>query len=209
LNLKTKILDHSNLKEVSKCHISSFPKSLSSMLGEKYTEKYLEWFLVSDERFLIGVEVDDKIVGYVGGCLGTGSTSQMIQYSFSELLLNLFFKPWLFFHDKIISNIPLIMRNIKLKVLYMVFQRNIADSFSKLPSMGLVIIGVHKNFQNKNLGKLLLHQFDKECIKRGCGKAHLTVKSINKIAINFYKRNGWKVSQENEDAISMFKNISN
>ena len=70
----------------------------------------------------------------------------------------------------------------------------------------------HKNFQNKKLGKLLLHQFDKECIKRGCDKAHLTVKSINKIAINFYKSNGaivsreWQIAQMNELAIKNFIN---
>ena len=141
-----------------------FPKIIKFYARREYTEKYLEWFLVSDERFLIGIEVDDKIVG-VGGCLGTGSTSQMIQYSFSELLLSLFFKPWLFFHDKIINNISLIIKKYQAKIVTHGFPKEIYLSRSlNYLSMGLVIIGVHKNFQNKNLGKFLLHQFDKDVL---------------------------------------------
>src|SRR5689334_16274248 len=105
-----------DLKRISICHQKCFPTSFSSRLGSAYTCKTLEWFLVSENRFLFHVEAENNIAGYCGGFRssypGEGSTSGMLQYAMKEAIKGVTRKPYLFFHPELTRRYPLIFKNI-------------------------------------------------------------------------------------------------
>ena len=72
-------------------------------------------------------------------------------------------------------------------------------------------IYVDKKYRNKNLGTELLNMMFQNLEKRNVENVTLEVRSDNKIAINFYKKNGFKEVSirknyyKNKDAILMMK----
>lgn len=203
-----KNINYSDLKEVSKCHMASFPNSFSVSLGLRYNIKYLEWFIISKDSFLIGLESNKEIIGYVGGSAGTGSTSKLIQHSFSSLIISLLIRPWLFFKPKILNNVKLIKKNIYARIVKRFKKDTFIDNLSEVKSIGLVVIAVNPKYHNKNYGTIIINEFDKKCIEMGYKKAHLTVKKNNKNAVKFYLKNGWNIVEESEVYYSLSKNYN-
>ena len=150
---KYKIINiHRNeIAETAQLHRKIFFNSFSSKLGIKYVEKMLEWFLVSDSRFLVGLEINNTIVGYVGGALGSGSTSGMLQYAYWQGVKSILFRPHLLFNSMLLSNSHIVIRNIARRIFSTrkdnLEKTKISYQNNKLSS-GLVVIGVDENFRN-------------------------------------------------------------
>ena len=102
-----------DIHNLAVCHILAFPDSFSSRLGIKYIEKMLEWFILSNNRFLISIKKENQIVGYLGGAKGYGSTSAMIQYAFWQGVISIITKPYLLLDSKLHPRIRLIIKNIR------------------------------------------------------------------------------------------------
>ena len=189
------------LKELAICHRITFSESFNVKLGLRYVEKMLEWFLVSENRFLIGIEHKNAIIGYVGGAKGLGSTSGMIQHAYWRGIFSLALRPWLIIDPFILRNLNVIWKNKTRK-------RGMSTENNTLTkSIGLVVIGVDPSFRRQNIGQMLLKIFDKQCIKLNTHSAHLSVKSENYGAINAYSKNGWIVSETHKSSIEMSKII--
>ena len=202
-----------NLLELAKCHQSAFPHSFTSKMGRNYTAKTLEWYLTSDNKFLFHIEENGRIAGYCGGFVRMGepygSSSGMTQYAFREGLKALLVRPWLLFHPKIQGNFSFILRNIR----YRFFPpRNLiapgvqsAEIQPKAKTAGLVVIGVHPDFQGKGYGSMLLQEFERKARSMNCQKMGLTVEAGNDQAIRSYTRNGWQVISRKNDHLEMEK----
>lgn len=195
------------LEETANCHMSAFPDSFATKLGINYVKKMLEWYIVSKDRFLTGVIFGDKIVGYVGGAKGSGSTSAMMQYAYWDGIVSLVVRPYLLFNSTFLSQIGLISRNIRMRV----FQRrqNIELSATKISrnasdlSIGLVVIGVHSEFRRRGVGSMLLKAFTEKSLEIGGTHGHLSVKTSNSNAIKAYKKNGWEIASSNNKSTVM------
>jgi ribosomal protein S18 acetylase RimI-like enzyme len=199
-------LNRGYLNEVSRCHISAFPKSFSSRLGLSYVKKMLEWYLVSDNRFLLGVKFRSQIVGYVGSSRGYGSTSAMMQYTFWHAIISVIKKPYLIFHLATLSNVILIIKNFARRIFRL--KKNNDLSSTKInkeskASIGLIVIGVDSNFQNQGIGSMLLEGHFNECKSIKASLSHLSVKNTNIKAINTYKKNGWEITNKDKTSTSM------
>jgi hypothetical protein len=187
-------IDSSNILEIALLHKNIFFNSFSSRLGRNYLEKMFEWFIISDKRFLIGLKVNDIFVGYVGGALGMGSTSGMMQYAYWEGVKAIIYRPYLIFNLQLLFNFRLIIKNIFKRI----FLKNINLKETKIidenqVSTGLVVIGVDKKFRKMNLGTILLSEFNKQSKKMNSHQGHLAVKSENIAAIKTYIKNGWEI----------------
>jgi ribosomal protein S18 acetylase RimI-like enzyme len=198
------------LPEVARCHMASFPVSFGTKLGYAYTKKSLEWFLAGENRFLFHIEEDNKVIGYCGGFrskgTGDGSTSGMMQYAMKEAAIGMFKKPWLFFHKDVMRFYPLIIKNIAGKITGAKKIPVVNPVVNHMPShIGLVVIGVIPAYRGKGYFELLMQNFETECIKRHAAKMILSVKTSNARAIAAYKKAGWEVSLETEQAIEMHK----
>ena len=198
--------------EVAHCHMASFPDSFGTKLGLAYSIKSMEWFLAGANRFLFHIKEDGRVIGYCGGFqptgLGDGSTSGMMQYAMKEAATGMLIKPWLFFHKDVLRFYPLIMKNIVRKI---TGAKNapVANpaGIHRIPSIGLVVIGVHPAYRGKGCFELLMHHFESECKQRNVAKMTLSVKSSNARAIRAYKKAGWVSEKETGQAIEMYKTL--
>ena len=204
-----------DLNSIARCHRSAFPGSLSSKLGLSYCMKMLSFYLEDDRGVLFHLTDGTNIVGYCGGLLNKvpgrhGSATSMTQHTFRSLLLSLVIRPWLVFHYEIRANIPLIVKNIRLRFSGGAAKKNIpslAQNKEFIPSMGLVVIGVSPEHQGKGFGSLLLKEFESRAQNEGFRRIHLSVHKDNHQAITAYKRNGWVVGKESLSDLHMFKNL--
>ena len=201
-------IDSKLLEKTAYCHLSAFPNSYTSKLGLKYVIKMLEWFIVSKDRFLIGVKTEENIVGYIGGAKGFGSTSGMLQYAFRQGVLSLMLRPYLIFNLTFLSNLNLIFKNVKRRY-FPPKESGVDSSQTKIPlekedlSVGLVVIGVNPKFRRKGVANKLLSAFVANSKQLGCGLAHLSVKTDNVNAIDAYTKNGWKIMKFNKTVTNM------
>ena len=209
---KVSRLGKKHLDSVALCHMKSFPESISTKLGKRYVKKMLEWYMVSENRFIFGCFEKDVIVGYVGGLIGTGSTSAMIQYSFWEGVTSLFFKPQVLLNINILKKRNIIFKNIFTRIFYFL---NIKHKKSgkkknngKNDSVGLIVIGVDSQYRRAGIGGLLLKRFERQCKNFSINKAHLSVKNNNFKAIEAYKKFGWIQESTSEESVKMILKIN-
>ncbi len=205
---------YADLRKIARCHIDSFPKSLSSKMGVAYCTKMLEWYLSSDNKFLFHLQEGESVVGYCGGFIRKGelygSSTGMTQYASRAGIRALLLRPWLLAHPKFQKNYKFIWRNLLL--LFKPDPKSLNSpkiAPTKELTAGLVVIGVNPKFQAKGYGSLLLKEFERKAIEMKCRRMNLTVESLNASAIRAYERNGWKKDNEKDEHILMFKLVTN
>ena len=199
-----------HLRNLAKCHISCFPKSLSSKLGEAYVMKTFEWFLASPDRFLFHVEIDGRIAGYCGGFVprkyGDGSSSGMLQYAFDKAITGLLLHPWLFFHLEVRQQYKFLWLNVKRKFTGKVIPIGKPSSIANSPThVGLVVIGVHPDFRGTGVAQQLADEFELRAQNYNRHELILSVKKDNLRAINAYKKFGWKLLKEQNNTYVLHK----
>lgn len=203
-----------DLPRLAQCHRAAFPKALSSVMGQQYVEKMLEWYLVDKRAFIFMLEDNNQIIGYCGGLKfdGTarvGSASSMIQHSYHRAIRTFLARPWLFFHPEFFPKYKLAFRNVFKRIRKVLGYAEkvvpIENSLATVPHTGLVVIGVHQTLQGKGYGSMLLQEFERISKSRGFNKMMLTVKSDNEQAIKSYLRNGWVVSRVEGKSTTMEK----
>lgn len=203
----------SDLGRIAQCHISAFPKSLSSALGKRYVTKMLGWYLSSDETFLFFLENNGIVVGYCGGMVKggkglMGSASGMAQFSFTQAVNSFLLRPWLIFHPELRAKYKFVIRNIWRRITIKVSQAEVMEvkpPAGTEPYVALVVIGVNATDQGNGYGSLMLQYFEQLTKKRGIRKMMLSVRSDNNQAIASYTRNGWIISKVEVKSTTMEK----
>lgn len=207
--------NNKDLKSVANCHRASFPGSLSSKLGSRYCMKMLSWYLEDIRGEIFHLEENGHVIGYCGGILSRepgnhGSATSVTQYTFKALITSFLVRPWLIFHPEILTRLPFIWRNIKLKLRITkparpVINNSVVTEF--IPSMGLVVIGVSPENQGKGYGTILLKEFERRANEKGFKRIYLSVKKDNAQAIATYRKNGWMIGKTGNEELSMYKEL--
>lgn len=207
---ETRQADERDLDAIAICHSKAFPRSLSSALGRDYLKVMLNWYLTSDNTFLFYISSEDRCVGYCGGMIktvwGVGSASSMAQHSFNAGVAAFIRRPWLLFHKEVRAKYKFILKNV-LNRFFSGKKLNRPPDVAFEPYAGLVVIGVHPDFQGKGHGSLLLREFERIVRQKGLTKMALSVRTENQQAISAYLKNGWVVKNVNGSSTSMEKEI--
>jgi len=187
-----------HLDGISSCHINAFPNAIFSKLGPKFLKKMFSWYFESENRLLFHIEHDGHCIGYFGllinnGKLKMGSTSSIIQYTFSQIITQILLNPRILLHYSFLQNFKLIVRNIKLKMFSskkneIIINDNNTDYF---PKLGLIVIGLRKEYQGKGVGTYLLKSIDQIAHDLKVKSIYLTVSKSNINAIKSYVNNGY------------------
>jgi ribosomal protein S18 acetylase RimI-like enzyme len=204
-----------DLNKIAKCHIAAFPKSVTSLLGEKVVASMLHWYLSAPNKFLFYVEENGLITGYCGGFImdgsdAYGSGSGMTQFGFNQAASSFALKPWLLFHPEVRKKYKFILTNVFRKLGFKKEQPMAVTQPKPKDeplTAGLVVIGVVPNLQKKGLGTLLQQEFERKAKEMGAKRLSLSVRKQNERAISSYKRNGYVFSDENETSFVMIKNL--
>lgn len=204
-----------DLNKIAKCHIAAFPKSVTSLLGEKVVASMLKWYLSAPNKFLFYAEENGIVTGYCGGFImdgsdAYGSGSGMTQFGFNQAAVSFARKPWLLLHPEVRNKYHFIFKNILRKVGLLKEQpMAVASPIPKnIPlTAGLVVIGVIPNLQQKGLGTLLQQEFERKAIEMNAKRLSLSVRKQNENAIKSYNKNGYKINDENETSFIMTKDL--
>lgn len=220
MKVKIRIAQINDLKNLALCHMSAFPKSLTTAMGSSYVKKTLEWYITEPDAFLIMAENEKKeALGYAGGLLVheatiQGSTSAMSQYALKTALFAFILRPWLLFHPQIRRHFPYIRYFLKRQLLKYYGKKKISESKFKPKSqkaqrlsIGLVGIGVTREFQGKGVGSELLRSFEDKALSLGAEYINLSVDPDNNKAIRSYERNGWQRVENTIDHYVMKKEL--
>lgn len=202
-----------DLTNIVKCHKSAFPNALSSQMGTPFILKMMEWYVTSKRGVLFHIEnKNNEIIGYCGGIITKkkglhGAVTSISQYSFNTFLLSFIVRPWLIFHPENFKKITLIKKNILLKFgLYKTLETINKEEFR--PFMGLIVIGLKKEYQGKGIGSILLNEFESRAKNDiDIDKISLSVKPSNLNAIKSYSKNGWETGKQTKTSIEMYKLI--
>jgi ribosomal protein S18 acetylase RimI-like enzyme len=204
-----------DLYKIAQCHIAAFPKSVTSLLGNKVVSSMLQWYLSAPNKFLFFVEEQGKVMGYCGGFLmdgsdAYGSGSGMTQFGFNQAAGAFARKPWLLLHREVRNKYRFIFTNV-LRKLGLKKEQPMAVSAHQAQeeslTAGLVVIGVLPNLQQKGLGTLLQQEFERKAKEMGAKRLSLSVRKQNEKAIKSYTRNGYVIKDENETSFIMKKEI--
>jgi len=204
-----------HLDGLANCHMHCFPNSFATKLGKAYVRKTLDWFLVSDNRLLFHIEIEDQIAGYCGSFIpsgfGDGSSSGMLQHAFKEAVWGMLKKPWLLLNKEIMDFYPFIIKNIRQKIFgKKKIKRIQVDVYTNYPPhIGLVVIGVEPKFRGSQVFPELMKNFEKESIKAEIFTCKLSVKKDNERAIRAYKKFGWFIAEEHAKTFVMEKKLIN
>ena len=203
-----------DLPKLANCHLSAFPDALSSKLGCRFTEKMLEWYIVAARGVLLHVEKDGKLIGYCGGIKvhepgKPGAFTSISQHAFWVFVLAYLRRPWFLLHPENFRKRSGIFRNVLIRTGLRTASSRLQPCTHDLfrANWGLVVIGVHSDYQHQGYGSVLLQQFERLANADGVSLVQLTVKSTNKNAISYYEKNGWFVSKRFEKSQQMQKKI--
>jgi ribosomal protein S18 acetylase RimI-like enzyme len=203
-----------DLSAVARCHMRAFPDALSSRLGQRFTEKMLEWYASSDRGILFHLSAGDEVAGYCGGIRTLqpglpGAFTSITQSAFFDFVFAFVCRPWLLFHPEIKPKWAGIVRNALIRARLKSAKSPVAaearESFQ--PYWGLVVIGVAPSARRRGYGGLLLREFERRARAGGVPRIHLSVKRDNAAAIELYERNGWRVAETLRDTLVMKKSL--
>ncbi|MBL7843326.1 MAG: GNAT family N-acetyltransferase [Cyclobacteriaceae bacterium] len=203
-----------HLSIIAVCHRKAFPDALSSAMGQHYVEKMLEWYLVDSRAFLFFIEEKGICVGYCGGLVAdgkvaVGSASSMIQHSFNQAIKAILMKPWLLLHREFLRKYRLVIKNVWRRINKPKQAGKQSETVKLIPHTGLIVIGVDPEFHGKGYGSMLLQEFERQTRRKQYKLMMLTVLKTNTSAIESYKRNGWKITREQGNALELEKRIEN
>ena len=214
LNLQICNSSRNHLDRLADCHMHCFPDSFATKLGKGYVRKTLDWFLVSDNRLLFHIEIDNQIAGYCGSFIpsgfGDGSSSGMLQHAFKEAVTGMLKKPWLLFNKEIVDFYPFIIKNIRQKIFgkKKLTRTKIDMNVNYQSHVGLVVIGVEPKFRGSQVFPELMKYFEAEAIKAEIFTCKLSVKKDNERAIRAYKKFGWFIAEEHAKTFVMEKQLN-
>ena len=201
---------HADLADISQCYSACFPNSIAVALGNKTIRKALEWFLVADNRFLLYLVDDNKVVGFIGGFaprfIGDGGKSGMATYSISSLVPALLKRPYLLLRKDIVRYIPIF---IKYHWGRRIRNNKTHNGTTSLYTQKVLIstIGVHPHYRKQGYGKKLLQEGELYALKYNRKELSLSVKKNNEAAISFYHKAGWNNAGSLRDSIQLDKTL--
>ena len=199
-----------DLPAIAECFAEAFPTSFAALLGKNTVVKSLEWFLLTDNRFLFHLEQDGRVVGFLGGFapqfIGDGAKSGMLRHSLPVAVKSLATKPSLWLHSEVRKYGPAFMRNallrLKRRKKVVVEQKPVGNY---LKCVVVATIGVHPEHQGKGYAHLLLDKTQELAAKYNRKQLHLSVKKKNASAIRAYAKSGWLVTGEKDDTYTVDK----
>lgn len=201
-----------DIQSIAKCQAICFPDSFAVKLGQGCLEKSLGWFFVAQTRFLVHVENNGHVIGFVGGFMpqyiGDGSKGGILNFAKKDAIFALLKRPHLFFKKELWQFGFVFIKN-KWKLI----RRGTPKNESEIPvefqdylhSVAITIIAVHPKYRGKGVVDDLLGYVEKFAITKKKPVLCLGVKQKNSIASRAYQRNGWIVDKQIGDSFVMKK----
>mgnify|MGYP002885668524 CR=1 FL=1 len=161
--------------EIAECHKKAFPLSIYNIFGNFFLIKVFKWYLINpNKRHLIYLNKGKHVSGFLTMKMNDDSDS-FFSYIFVNLILCIFKNPLIIFNKQMWR---------------FFFKKSNKYRYNEV-RIELVSIAVHPDSQGLGVGSKLIKRFEQIAVKHFTGKMMLSVRKENKIAIDFYIKNGW------------------
>lgn len=199
--------NYEDLKKIAKIHKENYPEGhflneLSLYLVASYYGSFLKYPLI----FLVCVR-SGKICGFVLG--GEAHVLNEAKNDFireSKYRLGLYVTRRLFSIKFVRKFLPRFLNLIENRLFRQLNQKDFSKP--KVSPYRLLSITVANKMKGKNVGKILLDNFEDELGKMGVKKYTLSVKQSNLRAVKFYHKNGFCIQKQTDTGIYMYKILS-
>lgn len=194
-------------------HKEAFPKSFLTKLGKGATKRYYKWqYFGPHSHYSIVAELKGKIVGFCVGGVSRGSLIGFLKKYKFYLFMNLLTKFWLLFNKELFLKfkygVGLFLKKVFSSEEKTEFNNN-SENESSPESYGILAICVLPTVQGMGVAKVLMEESEREALRRGFKKMHLTVAGDNTRAINFYQKLGYlsNCKKSGKDFVFMEKEL--
>jgi len=182
---QVRVLDGSDLPEITRIHMVAFPGSLLTALGADAVRRLYDWQLRGPHEVVaLGVVIGGQVAGFCFGGIFRGAVSGFVRTN-----------RW-FLGRRMLARPGLLLRR-DTRVWLMRLLRSGQSLRAPAPatavrSFGILAIAVDPTFQGSGIGRLLLEELEQLARRAGFAGLHLTVHPDNEPAVRLYERAGWR-----------------
>ncbi|MEN4100809.1 MAG: GNAT family N-acetyltransferase [Anaerolineaceae bacterium] len=181
-----------DIGQVVNIHVSGFPLSRSTLLGQSFLCKMYEWYVHCQPQLSFVAVLDEEIVGFVAGTYGWGGGRRRFRFTFWQIFQGFLSRPSLLFSAEMFENGANFLRGL--------FSRKhegvAAPGGQPGRKAALDSIAVHPAARGVHAGALLMAAFEQAAWSQGADYASLGVESDNHHARRMYERCGWALVHE-------------
>ena len=181
-----------DLTAVTEVHLTAFPDSALTKLGQGAVRRYYRWQLTGPHDSLALAAVSNgHLAGFCIGGVFRGATSGFIQHNLLYLTGCMLARPWLLFSPLVRDRIQASLHILRLPGRRKPRPTAVAKRPKRTRSYGILAVAVDPRRQGSGVGRILMERAEDNARKRGFDFMHLTVHPSNLGAVKFYERLGW------------------
>lgn len=192
-----------DLDVVCDLHMWAFKDHLNVLLGKTYIRAFLKWFIGRDDCInVVGIMDQGATGGYIVGA-SWGYQQQMNRSLLKIAAIEMFKRPWLLVHKKIIFSVCLRIKTM------LGLNKFIGETSARYEGkiLSLVGIGVAENAQGSGIATRMMEAFINQAKGAGYDFVRLSVYSSNERARRFYEKTGWQPEITNKPVMGYYKKL--
>jgi ribosomal protein S18 acetylase RimI-like enzyme len=192
-------LSASEMPRIVRIHSAAFPRSSLTRLGEEAVRRYYDWqFRGPHELSALGAWVDGMLMGYCLGGVFQAAMGGYLRSNRTFILSRVVLRPWLLL-DRTIRGRLFVGLHAMRPFAGTRKQRGTTVHSTK-KSFSVLAIAVHPRCRRRGVGAELMRRIEEHARHSGFDSMELTVNPINKSALAFYERCGWKTVSHSSEA---------
>lgn len=182
-------IEKPHLKDVARVHLAAFPFSALSRVGLEAVYRYYLWQLEGPhEHWFRGAWKEGRLVGFCVSGVSRGALRGFLSKNRWFLAFRLVLRPWLWTDPLVLDRVKTAARSLGL-----LRKSTVAPKLSPgPPSWGILSIAVAPEERGTGVAQVLMGDAEREALRRGYGRMHLTVATDNARAVRFYEKLGWR-----------------
>lgn len=174
-----------DVKQVTKVHLAAFPGFFLTTLGPAFLRTMYKAFLLNKGGVFVVDDRDGHIQGFAVGVLkSVGQDRNLVVRFLPQFILSL---------------VPAVVRNPVKVVKRITSQLFTASERTNIPENAVILrsIGIQPSMKGGGVAGRLLQEFELRANEKGATSVALTTDVLNnERAIGFYRKHGYKISQE-------------
>lgn len=188
-----------NLPQLATLHLTAFPGSESTLLGEHYATALLDWFRCCDDAVALAATADGAAIGYV---LGAWQTD-----------LGRLYRTLLPVTLRCLLDRPFVLVDARVRQMAVLRARLLLRRGGREPSalrprcMVLKTIAVADAWRCHGVGSALLAAFTQEAVRRHVSRLTLSVRRTNATARSFYEHRSWHPVGRGDDEFIEYQTV--
>lgn len=190
-DISVRPMAHGDLRAVARIHRASFSGSRSTTLGTVFLRRMYRWFVDTEEGIAVVALAGTELIGFAAGPSQGGYGRRLFRFAFPQAVWGVLTHPWILVRGRTWYLWRSYMKSFRPGA-----GRPKAPAPAGPRKANVASIAVTPAGRGRGVGRLLLEEFEKEALRRGCEMITLAVEPDNETARNLYESCGWRLFQQ-------------